>query len=281
MPTKREEARTLLDTELPVGREVHSLTQSDRFFQLTNTLHSALVTNWKTGGIMTACNGFTGWYAARMGITGIKSFFQLENSLAAINQSDAWVPADGKSLPQYGDILHHRQGGTGLHVDVCIGFASGQRLMRAAAGQTLFKSPRKPDQETDVIKRVTGAAAYNYRNLIGWLDLDAYFSAAWVPEAHNWAMGWWDVNDGTQYYYHFANDGHVQYVKSRPTTPFGPPRTAVGSGKYSIRSDGSLVATWSPWDGAATVETFTRVGGSREMTGESSRRGNKLVARRI
>ncbi len=281
MPTKREDAKALLDRELPVGREIHSLNDPTRFFQLTNTQHSTLVANWKTGGIMTACNGFAGWYAARMGITNIQNFFRLEESLAAVNQSDAWIPADGKSLPQYGDILHHRQSGTGLHVDVCIGFASGQRLMRAAAGQTLLKNPRKPEQETDVIKRVTGTAAYNFQNLIGWLDLEAYFSKSWAPVAHNWAMGWWDVNDGTQYYYHFAYDGHVQYVKTRPQATFVPPRTPVGSGKYVLRSDGTLVATWSPWDGEATVETFTPGVSQRHMTGESSRRGNKLVARRL
>lgn len=283
MATRREEAMALLDRELPVGTEVWSSRHGARFLQLTNTSHETLVANWKKGGIMTSCNGFAGWYAGRMGITGIESFFKLEDSLVKIDKGHAWVPADGKADPKVGDILHHAQGGTGLHVDVCIGFTPDHRLLRAAAGQTMFKKPRNPAAETDVLKRVTGTGPYNFRNLLGWLDLERFFEPAPAADAtptSNWAMGWWDVSDGNQYYYHFGPDGRVQYTKKRPATSFAPPAVPLSSGEYSLRPNNVVFIRWNPLDGGATEETFTATGNRRAMNGRSNRYG-PLVARRL
>jgi hypothetical protein len=282
MATKRQEAQALLDRELPVGTEVRSNGQGERFKQLTGTSHDKLKDNWKTGGIMTACNGFASWYAGRMGITGIDSYFNLEAALAKIGKSHAWVPADGSRKPAYGDILHHTQGGTGLHVDVCIGFTKDGRLMRAAAGQTLFKSPRKPEAETDVIKRVTGTGPFNFRNLVGWLDLEKFFlpaPAADERESSNWAMGWWDVKDANQYFYFFDCGGHVQYTKSRPAAKFAPPRNPLNAGTYQMRPNNGIFIRWNALTEGSTEETFRAGPDRRSMTGSS--RYGALVAQRI
>jgi hypothetical protein len=234
MASKRDEAIALLNKEVPPGVDIRSNRDSAKFERLTNTSHASLVANWKdkskikTGGIMSACNGFVGWYAAQMGISGIESFFNLEASLRKINKGHAWVPADGKADPQPGDILHHFQGGTGLHVDVCIGFTADRRLVRAAAGQITFQKPRNPDAEFDVLKRVTGTAKYDFHNLLGWLDIERFFESAPAADAGpfiNWAIGWWDVNDGDQYYYYFGVNDHVQWTEKRPASMFVPPKS--------------------------------------------------------
>jgi hypothetical protein len=283
MASKRDEAQTLLDSAVPEGVEIRSNRDSATFARLTNTTHETLVANWKTGGIMSACNGFVGWYAGKLEITGIYSFFKLEDSLRKIGKGHAWVPADGTADPKTGDILHHTKGGTGLHVDVCVGFASGRRLIRAAAGQITFQNPRNPAAEFDVLKRVTGDKPYDFHNLLGWLDIERFFEAAPGPDEGptiNWVIGWWDVNDGEQYYYYFGTDGHVQYTKNRPVSMFAPPKVPLSSGEYSFRPNNVVFIRWNPLDGGSTEETFTADGGRKAMKGRSSRYG-PLVALRL
>jgi len=289
MASKRTEATTLLDLEVKPGVEIRSNRDSQTFARLTGTQHSTMVANWKdksvikTGGIMSACNGFVGWYAYTLGIKGIDSFFKLEASLRKINKAHAWVPADGKADPQPGDILHHSKGGTGLHVDVCIGFASNRRLIRAAAGQITFQNPRNPDAEFDVLKRVTGDKPYDFHKLLGWLDIERFSEAApglVVAPTSNWLIGWWDVRDENQYYYHFDGSGHVQYTEKRPLTMMGPPKLPLSAGTYRFLSLNILEIKWNPLDGGNTVETFTADGSGRMMTGKSNLYSD-LVAKRL
>jgi hypothetical protein len=289
MTTKREDARTLLDRELPEGAKVWSKHDGARFARLCGTTHAEMVADWKdksrvkTGGIMSACNGFAGWYAREMGVTGINSFFKLEASLRSLGKGHAWVPADGKASPEYGDILHHSKGGTGLHVDVCIGFDKAGHLRRAAAGQILFKNPRNPDEESDLLTRVTGTDKYDYHKLLGWMDLEQYFVAApgsEVMPTTNWVTGWWEVNDGEQYFYYFGNGGYVQYTKKRPATLFAPPKVPLNAGQYSFPTNYEVFIRWNPLDGGPTEENFTTDAGRRKMDGRSNKYG-RLVAKRL
>ena len=216
-------------------------------------------------------------------IGGIDSWFKLEDLLRKAGKAHAWVPADGKSEPQLGDILHHSKGGTGLHVDVCIGFTDDRRLIRAAAGQITFRNPRDPDKEFDVLKRVTGTAPYDFRNLIGWLDIEQYFWPAPAPGAEptgNWAAGWWKVYDGNQYYYYFDVDRYVQYTTKPPPTRFAPPKFPLNSGKYTYEPNRVVVIEWNPVDGDQTVETFTTDHALTTMNGRSNRYA-PLVAQRM
>lgn len=290
--SRRDDAVALVRKIFTAKPAIHSRTDPETFRAYTGTSHDDLKKNWKGGGIMTACNGFTGWYAAQVGITtgpkaaSIESWFALESSLQKAGRLDAWVPADGTSDPQPGDILHHRQSGTGLHVDVALGFAPGRKLIRAGAGQTSFGKKRNPEAETDILTIVTGQTAYDYNKLIGWLDLDRFFDntpGASQPNV-NWALGWWDINDGQQYYYYFAPNGTVQYTKARPVTLFAPPSSPVNSGRYHFTQHNALFIRWNAWDGDPTEETFTATGIRTTMQGTSNRyaplTGKKIVERK-
>lgn len=276
--TKRDDAKTLLDREVKAGIEIQSRRDKQLFTRLTNTTHDTLVTNWRSGGIMSACNGFVGWYASNMGIKGIESYFTLEKSLRKIDKGHAWVPADSGVDPQYGDILHHYKNGTGLHVDVFIGFTSDRRadrrMIRVAAGQITFHKPRNPDAEYDVLKRVTGDFTYDPKNLFGWLDLERFFDAppaAALGTQSSWVNGWWNVNDGTQYFYYFFPDGRVQYVKRQPASMLVPPTAPLNTGTYNYLPGGEVFVRWNPAGGGQTEETFTAGSDRTTMTGTSNR----------
>jgi hypothetical protein len=275
---------TIIDGAVKPGIDIRSKYEGAEFARLTGTTHATLVANWKSNnntGQMSACNGFVAWYARELGITAkldkrFESWFKLEASLRACGMGHAWVPA-GTFDPGPGDILHHSRGGSGMHVDVAIGFTPDHRLIRAAAGQITFLKPRNPDKETDVLKRVTGDGPYNFRNLIGWLDIDRFFQPApGVWSATNWALGWWSVNDGQQYYYYFAPDSQVQYVRQRPQVMFAPPKAPASTGRYSFIEGDAILIKWS----SGTEETFTPDPARAAMQGRSTRYGG-LVARKM
>lgn len=276
--SKRSDALALLDTHVPDGVEIQSKRDAQRFKELTGTSHETLVKNWKNGGkndgIMSACNGFVSWYAGNLGISGLASWFKLADSMRKAGKGHAWVAADGRSEPQPGDILHHSRGGTGLHVDVCVGFTKERYLVRAAAGQITFLKPRNPDREFDVLKRVTGTAPYNFRNLIGWLDIEQFFWKA--PERNaeptgNWVEGWWKVYDGNQYYYYFDVDGFVQYTRKPPASPFAPPKFPLNTGSYTYEPNRRVEIEWNPADGGQTIEKFAAHADLSAMNGTSNR----------
>jgi hypothetical protein len=77
---------------------------------------------------------------------------------------ESWIASTPDNRPQYGDILRH----TAFHVDVALGF-DGDILLRAAGGQG------GKGVGHDIIKRVRGAASYDPRRLMGWIDIDIYF----------------------------------------------------------------------------------------------------------
>jgi hypothetical protein len=71
----RDEARKILDNAVPVGKIYRSNEgpPNDGYFKCTNYSQATLMANWKTGGIMTGCNAFVGWYANTLGIRGVHS----------------------------------------------------------------------------------------------------------------------------------------------------------------------------------------------------------------
>ena len=294
--TLRDQAIGKIDSVLrPSGTilKIYSKSNPAAFKQYTGTSHEDLVTNWKTKGNtgqMSACNGFVGWYAGQMGVKITdkdhpkQGWFTMEASLRAIGKGHAWVPAaNDKVRPQRGDILHHRKEGTGLHVDVAIGFTPDIKLIRAAAGQITFMNPRKPDQETDLLTIVQGTARYDYQKLIGWLDLERYFEdppAGGVVPNVNWTIGWWDVRDENQYYYYFDANGNVSYVEKRPLSMFLAPKTPLNTGRYTFPHPHVVKIVWNRLDGEPTVETFEADTLRQTMDGKSTLYG-PLKARRL
>ena len=91
--------------------------------------------------------------------------------------------------------------------------------------------------------------------------------------------GWWDVNDGEQYYYYIdVKTRKVTYTKAKPAnsaTKNMNVRLNIGDITI-VRHD--IVFDWDPADGGATRETFTfDFGDQTTMKGRSNRYGMLLA----
>ncbi|CAN2533322.1 hypothetical+protein [Methylocapsa aurea] len=260
----RDKAREILERALPDGQIITSNgATASKYTQMTGLTQKALTDNWAHGGIMTGCNGFTGWYGAQLGSKTYLGGFDLQGIATGAGRPEAWIPSTADNRPQYGDILRHAS----FHVDVCCGYDGG-KLLRAAGGQG------GPKLGYDVIKRLTGAGAYSPSNLLGWIDIDIYCSEARASAdpALSWLYGWWQVWDGNYYYYWFGPRGDVNYVKSRPAAGAPAPARPNNRGRYRVEPPYRLIIDWNPVDGASTRETFWNAcAGARSMNANSSR----------
>jgi hypothetical protein len=290
--TRRETALEILQ-EVPKGEPgIRSDKQPDEFHRLTGITHNEMLKSWRANPngpkLYTACGGFAGKYAGRLGISGLENIFELQSSLISAGKAHAWVPASGAATPKPGDILRHKA----YHVDVAAGWVNkageaadewskDARLVRVAAGQSYHPRPAKNvENEFDAVKWVTGTDAYNPAKLEGWLDLDLFFAAAPVVDATlSWLLGWWKVWDGNTYYYYFGKAGTVQYTKTPPAGN-GPPAKPNNRGSYTLTAD-TLVITWAPLGGPPTVETFGNAFTGAKLMNGTSNKYSPLVAKRI
>jgi hypothetical protein len=251
---------------------IRSVDPGGKYAQYTGGLtHQTLANNWKSGGIMTGCNAFAGWYAQQLGSTKYLGRFDLATYLPSIGKGHAWVKSVAGKRPQFGDILIH----TGLHEDVALAF-DGDVLNCMAAGQG------GKGMGFDLLCKVRGKAAYSPAKLQGWVDIDLYFGASPAPApSANWLQGWWSVWDGSQYYYFFDGAGGVQYTKTKPVGRTAPLAHALNRGGYQFLQHGVLVIEWAPAADGVTRETFTNaLLGSTKMNGTSNRYG-PLVATKL
>lgn len=84
--------------------------------------------------------------------------------------------------------------------------------------------------------------------------------------------GWWDVDDGGQYYYYFGPGGFVQWSYKPPLVIVAPIKVPQNQGSYSVTSDGVLTIKWNLAGGDSTIETLSGVSFAvREMTDKSNR----------
>jgi hypothetical protein len=91
--------------------------------------------------------------------------------------------------------------------------------------------------------------------------------------------GWWDINDGEQYYYYIdATSRKVTYTKGKPANSATKNMNVrLNIGDITMVS-GDLVFDWDPADGGATRETFTLDSSDpTTMKGRSNRYGNLLA----
>ena len=282
MSPKRNQALEILNKIPKSGDGIRSDKQPELFFQWTGYTQEQMLKSWRENmngpAVLTACGGFAGHFSDLIGITGVRSYFELEKSLAEAGKSYAWVAASSGASPQIGDILRH----TVFHVDVAAGW-DDRKLKRVAAGQSSHPRPTKNvENEFDALKWVTGKAAYNPANLQGWLDLDRYFGAASVGPTHGWLKGWWKVWDGSTYWYHFASNGVVKYTKTQPPYLDAPPTRANNVGTYTYTQP-ILVVTWTKVAGApeACRETFFNVIPGCSQMNATSNLYSPLVATRL
>jgi len=254
----RKFAMELIDKEVPEGAEYRSNDPNSKFTRVTDYTQQTLQSNWNSGGIMTACNGFTGWYSRQLAqkfnpkLPSINAF-DIPKTLKGAGRSEAWVPSSKSERPREGDILSHQT----LHVDVCMGFADGH-LLRVGAGQG------GKAMGFDRVGRVKGQNAYDPAKLKGWVNIDLLYGAQALT-GMEWLIGWWTVTDANTWYYYFAPGGAVQYTKVKPAVTSAP-LAADNKGSYTYTNP-TLTISWSE-----TTETFrdARPGVSR-MTGTSTR----------
>jgi hypothetical protein len=163
----RDKARGIIDAALPLPNTVITSDgpTAAKYNEMTGLSQDTLTANWATGGIMTGCNGFTGWYGTKMGSKKYLGGFDLKHLAAIAGKPDAWIVSTNDNRPQYGDILRHAS----FHVDVSLGF-DGDILLRAAGGQGGKAVGH------DIIKRVRGLAPYDPKKLVGWIDIDRFFA---------------------------------------------------------------------------------------------------------
>jgi hypothetical protein len=277
MSTIRDNAHKILDAALPGNTVITSNgATASKYAEMTGISQKTLTDNWAKGGIMTGCNGFTGWFGVKMGSRTYLGGFDLQGIVKNAGKPDAWVPSRPGNRPAYGDILRHAS----FHVDVCVGF-DGDILLRAAGGQGGRGSG------CDIIKRVRGTGPYDHNKLLGWIDIDVYFDTSATPSASDatmrWLYGWWKVWDGNNYYYFFGPGGIVQYTKSKPSNISGPPIRADNTGTYTY-TPGQLVVNWKQVSGAeaACRETFNNaVPGCQQMNATSTLYSPLVASRKL
>lgn len=132
-------AEEILAAVPETGQITSNGSTATKFTSLTGTSHETMKKNWDGGGIMTACNGFVGWYARtlRAAAEGTKApndylgRFDLETYVPSIGMGHAWVKSTADVRPKYGDICRH----TAFHVGVSLKLDEGDFWNHADAGQ--------------------------------------------------------------------------------------------------------------------------------------------------
>lgn len=251
MSATRDKARGILDAAIPGDKIITSTgPTAAKYTELTGIQHKTLADNWAGGGIMTGCNGFTGWYGTKMGSAAYLGGFDLEGIAKKAGKGSAWTVSRADNKPQYGDILRHAS----FHVDVALDF-DGDVLLRAAGGQG------GKSAGFDIVKRVRGKGPYDYKSLVGWIDIDKYFgeTAAMSLPVPLWLQGWWEVKDGADtYYYYFDVAGDVQYTKNKAFTNISPNFPDDACGTFKVTPSRSIEITWN--DPGYPVENLAQEG---------------------
>lgn len=154
MSAARDKAKGILD-QIPNRDIISSGSDASLFTRLTNTSHATMKANWDGGGIMTACNGFTGWYSATLGRPGLGVF-----DLKAVGGA-AFIACDGSVFPQFGDVFRMKK----LHVGVCLD-CTGSEWTVIEAGQG------GKSTGFDIIRR--SKRRFDPNEVLGWINIDIW-----------------------------------------------------------------------------------------------------------
>jgi hypothetical protein len=160
-------------------------------------------------------------------------------------------------------IICFRDGGYGAHTELWDGTDIVQNGAPAANGAALLPS------------YIWGQPRILFWPLAGEDGVDA---------APAWLQGWWDVNDGNQYYYYFSDQYVCTYTKEEPATAFGQPaRNAMNEGVVTLTDNPNKVAIkWNAADDGTTEETFTFEGTvPTTMRGKSNRYADLTATRKV
>lgn len=195
MSSPRDKARGIIE-QIP-NRDITSTGDSDMFTRLTNTPHATMKADWDKGGIMTACNGWTGYYSATLGRAGLGVF-----DLPGVG-GGAFVTADGSVRPQYGDVFRMKK----LHVGVSLECSENGDWWVLEAGQG------GKSTGFDILRR--SKKKFVNAEVMGWIDIDIWLDPSEIQKAavRKSLKGTWttEVDKAKRFYVFTAKD--VSYVE--------------------------------------------------------------------
>ncbi len=227
----------------------------DLFTRLTDVSQETMKANWDKGGIMTACNGFVGWYARALGSKTYLGGFDLEGLVKKAGKGFSYVKSTPDNRPKYGDICRH----TAFHVGVSLDF-DGDKWRHVDAGQG------GPKMGCDVLKRTYSTDDYDYKNLHGWIDIELYFGGTpAIGPVPDWLLGWWKVMwRGQAFYYYFDAGRQVKWTRTEPDDTSSPLVMGNDTAACVIFLDNTITIRWN---NSGSVEKFTKSSDDSPMRG--------------
>ncbi|MBI4907432.1 MAG: hypothetical protein HY820_27650 [Acidobacteria bacterium] len=259
----RDKARQILSIIPPIGQQINSTGPTAGLFnQVTNMTQATLQANWDTGGIMTSCNGFTGWYSNQLGSPFSMGRFDLDTYLPKKGKGNAWIKSTPDKRPKYGDICRFAK----FHVNVSLDF-EGDVWTHADGGQGGKRTGY------DIVKRIRDTTSYDPAKLIGWVDIELFFGEASEPASTeakvspvpDWLQGWWNVKwRGQAFYYYFDRQYKAQWTQQLPRDTTRPPLMSRDTGNVAIDSPSEFSIKWGA---TGSVEKFSKAPGPNPMRG--------------
>lgn len=264
----RDRARQILSAVPPLGGQINSTGPTAQLFtKMTGMTQATLEANWASGGIMTCCNAFTGWYSKELGSPLYLGRFDLDTYLPKNGKGDSWIKSEPGKRPKYGDICRFAK----FHVGVSEDF-EGDIWNHVDGGQGGKKTGY------DVIKRIRDAHPFEHTKLLGWVDIEIYFGETSAAEAAvetaaaksagpvpDWLLGWWNVQwRGQAFYYHFNREYKVQWTQIVPRDTTRPATLANDTGAVAVDSPSTFSINWSA---TGSVEKFEKSPGNLPMRG--------------
>lgn len=265
-----EEKKPPYDAEFKKKLEDKSFTMptDELFMKYTGTAHLDLIKNWNGGGIRTTCNEFVGKCGYKMGASHNLGQFELEELLIKIGKRHAWVPANGKSRPGYGDIFRPVK----FHMGVSLEF-EGDDWLTVESGQGGSSSG------FDVVKRKR--QKFEPGLLLGWCDMRIYLDPR--PAVPDWLIGMWVIYCGDKTYNYLINQYYE--VSFYPWMPIGSPQNATptDTGTVAFQGSDSFTITWSKEGGVEKFkyDRFEGFPGIMEKISGTSSRGELLKGVRV
>jgi Type VI secretion system (T6SS), amidase effector protein 4 len=106
-----------------------------------------------------------------------------------------------------------------------------------------------------------------------------------MAPAPAWLQGWWDVDDGNQWFYHVSDQFVVVWTTTEPKGVNDMPlRNRGNEGVVQLdETTGTIEITWDENGGANTVETFSYAPNSApvNLSGKSNRFANLTAVRKV
>jgi hypothetical protein len=253
----RERAKEILSVVPPLGQQINSVGATAALFtKLTGRTQSDLQTNWDSGGIMTTCNEFVGWFGREIGSKKFLGRFDIEQELKTIGRSDAWIPASSGERPKYGDIFRP----TKFHMGISLDF-EGEMWNTVESGQGGKRTGY------DIIKRKQ--QKWDPNLIQGWVDIEIFLGIQGQPAlpVPDWLTGWWNVTWRDQlYYYYFDRNREVKWTKVQPQGTTQPPLMPMDTGKVTIEPLNVITVRWNA---TGSVEKFVKAPVVTEQMGGS------------